>query len=360
MQEPQAQEAQAAQLVDDLAASDGGSPGGGAPAAQRKKRHWVRTILVMFLALALGLVGFYYSWTQQQLNNVVRDVSLDPPEYEGRAEPTPALNILVIGSDKKRPKDKSSDPGGRSDVLILAHVSPARDRVYLISFSRGTYAHIPGVGMNRINAAYQDGGGALAARTVEEFLGIRVDHVAEVDFDGFIGLTKTLGGVSVYNRVASSSEGYSWPKGQITVKGDGALAYVRQRYNIELGDLVRAERARSVTKAIVMKLLQPENIADPLRYAQLSSTIAKFVTLDSAFTNEFALSTALSLKIDSSDDIRMLQIPLTGWTHIAIPGDPALEVFLPNKAQVAELGSALTTDGMDAYYEKYKNQPYIS
>jgi LCP family protein required for cell wall assembly len=78
-----------------------------------------------------------------------------------------------------------------------------------------------------MNVAYAIGGPQLVVRTVETLTGARVDHVAMIDFRGFVGLTKDLGGVTVRNRIALSSHGFTLGKGDIQLEGDAAMWYVR-------------------------------------------------------------------------------------------------------------------------------------
>ena len=50
---------------------------------------------------------------------------------------------------------------------------------------------------NKINSAYAIGGAKLTVRTIENFLGINVDQVAIIDFDGFRKFIDSIGGVEV-------------------------------------------------------------------------------------------------------------------------------------------------------------------
>ena len=90
-------------------------------------------------------------------------------------------------------------------------------------------------------------------RTLEKLTGVRMDHVVVADFDGFIQLTTDLDGVTVTNKTAFSSHGYDYPKGEITISGEQALWFVRERKQLPRGDLDRAENQRNVIKAIVAK-----------------------------------------------------------------------------------------------------------
>lgn len=86
-----------------------------------------------------------------------------------------------MGSDSR---DAANSGAGRSDTLIVLHLSGDRRHAYLISFPRDMYVPIPGRGKNKINAAFAFGGPQLAVRTLEGLLDTRMDHVALIDFDG--------------------------------------------------------------------------------------------------------------------------------------------------------------------------------
>lgn len=325
------------------------------PKRRRRGRKVVVGILVGAILLVAGTVGFYWVLGNQALDKVQRDPSALPSEYKGRPPQAQngAINIVLIGSDKKE-----DSPMGRSDVLMLLHVNPAHNKVYLLSFPRGMAVNIPGVGMHRIGSAFENGGAAMTLRVMEQVTGVRMDHVAQVDFAGFVGLTTLIGGVTVYNPTESDSRGYHFPKGNINLMGEAALVYCRERYDLPHSDLSRTERHRAVMKAILLKLMRPEVIANPVTFSQVAQSISQFVKVDSSMTSDWMRNTALSMRISSGDDIRMLQA-----AHIteerSFPERPGVSMQVWDKAQMAELSDALRNDKMDAYYAKYKNQPPI-
>ena len=65
---------------------------------------------------------------------------------------------------------------------MLVRTDPSTNRIAYLSIPRDLRVDIPGHGADKINAAYQIGGAALAIRTVRDFTGIPVNHVALVDF----------------------------------------------------------------------------------------------------------------------------------------------------------------------------------
>ena len=87
---------------------------------------------------------------------------------------------------------------------------------------------------------------------MERLTGTRIDHVAMIDFQGFVALTQDLEGVTVQNKTAFSSHGHTYPAGNITLSGEAALWYVREK-DLPGGEEDRAENQRNVLKAILAK-----------------------------------------------------------------------------------------------------------
>jgi LCP family protein required for cell wall assembly len=108
------------------------------------------------------------------------------------AEPENCIEAVVSG----RPKDGScKNPPYRSDTIML--IQAGRGTFRKLSIPRDTLAEIPGQGAQKINSAYASGGAKLAIRTVENLLGIDIDQVAIIDFDGFRKFIDTIGGIDV-------------------------------------------------------------------------------------------------------------------------------------------------------------------
>ncbi len=105
----------------------------------------------------------------------------------------------MLGSDA-RPKGSqgagraTSGQPARSDSILLMRVGGGKNA--RLSIPRDTVVDIPGHGPNKINAAYAFGGPALAVQTIEQYLGIQVNHLVEVNFDNFPQLIDALGGIT--------------------------------------------------------------------------------------------------------------------------------------------------------------------
>ena len=92
------------------------------------------------------------------------------------------------------------------------HVASDRKTVTLVHFPRDLYVTVPGHGKDKINAAFAYGGAPLLVRTLQGLVGVPIDHVALVDFEGFKNMTDAVGGVNVYAEEASTSRGYTFPR----------------------------------------------------------------------------------------------------------------------------------------------------
>ena len=256
-----------------------------------------------------------------------------------------AVNYVLMGSDSR---DVGNAGHGRSDVLMVMHLAADRKSAYMISFPRDMYVPIPGHGKNKINAAFAFGGPPLTVRTLEGLLNTRMDHVALIDFEGFIKLTEELGGVKVYNKYARFPGGYSFPVGDVNLRGEQALAYVRERKQLPTRDLDRAERQRVVLRAILAKGLAKETITNPFKFVNFVRGVSHHVSVDDRLTEKELRKTALSLRL-SPKDIHMLQAPISGLG--TSPTRQSIDIV--DKKKLAQLAKALRNDQMDNYLEKY-------
>jgi polyisoprenyl-teichoic acid--peptidoglycan teichoic acid transferase len=253
--------------------------------AQRRqfRRRLRLTLLVVLLLVLLIAGGFYWQVRSVAQEVVVPDVRPNP----SLASPLlGGANILLIGVDER---GGNLQEGVRSDTLILLHLDAGGRWASLLSIPRDTQVEVPGLGAAKINAAYyqgylraeelfgagttpQQGGMALAAQTVEDFLGLRerglgglrVDYTAQVNFEGFAGLIDALGGIRIDVPKLIIDEEYptenfgvtriEFQPGPQTMDGATALIYARTRHADS--DFGRAERQQQVLRAIVAELQQ--------------------------------------------------------------------------------------------------------
>ena len=193
-------------------------------------------------------------------------VDVPAPTWDGGSR----VNVLFIGVDARDWEVNASAP--RSDTMILFTIDPVTKTAGMLSIPRDMWVNIPGFGYGRINTAYNlgeayklpGGGPGLAMKTVEKFLGVPVNYYGQVDFNTFIAMIDTIGGIDVQvkERLVLDPVGTGMDKVVITpgyrhLVGWKALAYARTR-KTEGGDVDRAQRQQDVIFAIMEKVLSPD------------------------------------------------------------------------------------------------------
>ena len=310
----------------------------------RKLLFTVLGVIGVLLVATAVAVGFYAKSTIDGLNNIKRDSSVMPsgsrPESVAPVDDHSPINIVVMGSDS-RGTDR-----GRSDVLQLLHISGDRSSVYLMSFPRDSYVDIPGHGKAKINAAYSWGGPALTIQTLEQLLGVPMDHTAIVNFDGFTKVINALGGITAHNNEASTSNGVTFAQGDIPLDGASALTFVRQRHGLSDGDFGRATRQREVIRAVAKKLASAGTLTDPAKFRDSVAELGANFTVDDGFTNDAIVNLGWQLRDFDPDNIKSFQVPTSGFDTTS----DKQSVVVLNSAKLSELRTALRSDEMDTFY----------
>ncbi|HMR48014.1 MAG TPA: LCP family protein [Arachnia sp.] len=318
--------------------------------AKRSRRPLVIGLSILLVVLvAIGaVVAFYVKSGMDALDQVQRNPDLTPTSSNRPApvDPQPGAkkaptNFVLMGSDSQ------GDERGRSDVLQLLHLPGSRDAAYLLSIPRDSWVDIPGHGKGKINWAYSFGGPALTVDTLESLLDVPMDHTVIIDFDGFKNVIDALGGVTVYNRHASASLGYTFPEGEIRLSGEEALVFVRERYNLPSGDFDRAERQRDVIKGIVKQLASAGVLANPATFSEVVSALGPQFTVDEALTNNALIELAMGSS-SAFGNIHSMGLPNLG------PGWAGTQSIVQVDWEAMEqLKLALRNDDMQSFFEAH-------
>ncbi len=151
----------------------------------------------------------------------------------------------------------------------------------MVSLPRDSYVPIPGYGEDKINAAFAFGGAPLLAQTVEQATGIRLDHYAEIGFDGFAELVDAVGGVTMCpaEPISDPLAGIDLPAGCQELDGRTALGYVRTRATPR-ADLDRMTNQREFMSALMHRAASPAVLLNPLRWYPMAHAASGAVTVD--------------------------------------------------------------------------------
>jgi LCP family protein required for cell wall assembly len=313
----------------------------------RRRRTLVRALLgigAVVTASAIVLAAIAAGFVTNVARTYDRQTATIATPFPASGRPAPddrgALNVLLIGSDSR-----VADAGGRSDSLMLVHVGADRRSVSVMSIMRDSWVDVPGHGMAKINAAYSWGGVALTVQTVEQLLGVHVDHVAEIGFAGFAAMTDALGGVDVTSPKAFTWGGHSFTAGVNHLDGDEALAFVRARYPFADADHQRVKNQQSFMLGIANAVLSRKTLSNPARLSALATATSEHLSVDPGLTFRRLVDIGWSLRGLRSSDIVAFTVPTAGGGTSA---DGQSYVALDAPA-VARLHDALTTDDVAGF-----------
>ncbi|CRK59750.1 Cell envelope-associated transcriptional attenuator LytR-CpsA-Psr, subfamily A1 (as in PMID19099556) [Alloactinosynnema sp. L-07] len=306
--------------------------------------------LVSAAALAaMGAVWFQVDQLQESVNTTDAIAAAanapDAPSADDGAN-----DILVVGNDTRtdlqgRPlsarvlrelRTEATDTIN-TDTLILLRLPRNGGKSFAISIPRDTYVAVPGHREEKINGAYgvikaktaqsmvdggerdrekiereSDNAGRTAlVQSVQGLTGVRVDHYVEVTLYGFYLLTEAIDGVDVcLNRSTSDPDsGANFRRGQQTVRGGDAVAFVRQRKGLPRGDLDRIVRQQTFLASAMNKVLSGGTLADPGKLNKLENAVAKTVVMDPGLHFLDLVNQAQAL---ASGAVEFVTIPVTG------------------------------------------------
>ena len=100
-------------------------------------------------------------------------------------------DILLLGMDER---EETTEFNRLTDTIIIYHISSWGKKDSLISIPRDTRVDLEGHGWNKINAAYEYGGGEKIKQEIFEINRIEIDRGMGVNFNGFKGKKKIIGG----------------------------------------------------------------------------------------------------------------------------------------------------------------------
>src|SRR6266511_1855965 len=324
----------------DAGGPPGWSPGPAAPSSPgvgRGPRHAApsrrRRLLVILLAVTLGAVAVvvaggwgYAHWRFGQIASVdLPGLSKPPPPGEPQV-------LLVVGSDSRAELDQpgdatkfgtTQDAGGvRGDVIMLVRIDPGAHTVKVLSVPRDLL--VPNAatgGRSKINAVFA-GGPQQLIQTIQQYLGIPVNHYLLVNFDGFRAIIDALGGIRMdfpYPAEDDLSGLHITTAGCHRLGGDRALAGARSRHyryladgswhSDPLSDLGRIKR-QQVFLRVVLQTALSRGLANPVRANRFIGAVVGHLTKDRGLTQANAISLARQFRGFDPDQLGDQTLPV--------------------------------------------------
>jgi LCP family protein required for cell wall assembly len=232
-------------------------------------------------------------------------------------------NWLIAGSDSRGGLTAAQEnqlalgrdiTGGRSDTIMLLHLPANGTRPTLVSIPRDSYVPVPGVGENKINAAYSIGGPKLLVETVQNVTGLHINHFMSIGFGGLVSVVNDVGGVQMCLKAPMKDPlaGLNLKAGCQTLDGDQALGFVRTRAFSE-GDLQREQDQRVLLKGILSKLTSAGTLINPFAVIPAANGAAAAISVDSSTGLSQLISVAFALR-----DPVTTTVPFGGFANTSV------------------------------------------
>lgn len=298
-----------------------GQDDGLAPAGRRMFWRALGAALVIFALTATATATAAFLFIEETFDPIKPGPTIKTDQIT-RAEAGEPQTLLLLGSDRRYQDLKKNNPllekddPPRSDTIMLVRIDPDKNTTAILSIPRDLRVRIPGVGMDKINRAYEEGGEDLTLRTVKNLLKIEINHAINVNFGGFREVVNAIGCVyaDIDRRYYHSNKGVpaaqqyaeiNVPAGYQRLCGRRALEYVRFRHDDN--DFVRAARQQNFLSAA----------KDQVSTSSLFGQREKLVSI-------FASSTDTDKDLATSSGIRRLLL-----LGLFSAGNPVQKVSLP-------------------------------
>lgn len=336
---------------------------------KRRKNRRGHTVLKCILGVFCALLivfgsGLIYIGTHLLDDLTTTNITKDPTALG--IDPSVTMddsikNIALFGLDQR---SAYSDDSTRSDVIMVLTVDNKHKKLKITSILRDSYVSIEGENsngvhvdyMDKINAAYAEGGYELAIRTLNRNFGLNIMDYVTIDFTDTAAIVDAFGGVEISltaeekweinqnlwnlsqetEGLIKDSDFLADANGQVVdlagaeysdsvelLNGNQAVAYGRIR-NIGY-DYQRVERQQIVFKALMNRVTQlsfgeyPSLISQLMPYCETSLDLTDAIGMTPILTSDFTIETIsipdINYETDLADDGSYLNYDLERAGH---------------------------------------------
>jgi LCP family protein required for cell wall assembly len=252
-----------------------------------QKKIWA-TVAICLVLLA-SITGFYTYSIYSQADEVIEKIGTPvvvPVEESAVVKP---LTLLLMGIDH-RPETGSMN----SDVIMVVTVNPEDQSATLVSLPRDLQLAPKGLPERKANYYYPyfilDNKDTAFVKTKEvfsSFMGVPIDYMVTVDFDGFREIIDLMGGLTINvdmdMRYVDREDGtdIDLKQGVSRLNGKQVLDFVRYRKSNrnteESSDSARNQRQQQVLKELIGSLKSAGGVA---KLGQIIETVGGHIRTD--------------------------------------------------------------------------------
>jgi polyisoprenyl-teichoic acid--peptidoglycan teichoic acid transferase len=261
----------------------------------KKIGKWQYIILLPIFSLCISFVFYlFYSAYSHSSDKNFLDSILHSVLSEIKKDENGFVNILLTGQG-----GKGHNGPELTDTMIVASIDLENKNVVMLSVPRDFWVKTKQFGESRINEVYRNTKNHLKKQfhtsddiarkealrflstEIEKIIDLKIQHHAQIDFDGFINIVNYIGGieVDVKNDIYDATypdgnwgyEVFELKKGNNTLDGETALKYARSRHGSS--DFDRAERQQDIIYALKSKAFSIGLLSSPRKIKQLYNII---------------------------------------------------------------------------------------
>ena len=305
----------------------------------------VRILLIVLCILLLVGVGLYAAYRSIVVPPSIRVtptpvVSASPLPGDDDPANTPSTAAPSTGDSETGRKEGvytiliMGHNSGLTDVMMVAAFDTVNGEIDVLSIPRDTYSDTDTRRNRKINGAYNTGGMDLVYEEVETLIGFRPDNYVMVDYDGFVELIDSIGGVefdvprNMYHVADDGTVDINLQKGYQHLNGQEALGLCRYRSGYASQDLGRIETVQNFLKAAADKAISTISIG---KISEFVNIYSEYVDTDLSVGNIIWFMQTAWQKVDLDTDVEFTTLPVTGGTmggvsYVFANEDEALEV----------------------------------
>ncbi|MBN1299354.1 MAG: LCP family protein [Actinobacteria bacterium] len=286
-----------------------------------KARGCFIAFLVIFVISLLAVLLFALSSRSNFFNS-----GNSEDNSENTVSFSDSKDYLFLGVDER---ENLKEFKGRTDTIMIYHVSGWGKKDVLISVPRDTRVNLEDHGWNKINAAYVYGGEEMLKKEIYDVTGISIRRTMMLNFEGFKRVIDALGGVeiTVDEPMHDPLSGADFEPGTYIMNGEEALAFARCRKTAG-GDFDRVDR---------QKYLISQLIKQKINFSVISKAPQLISILNEETRSDFAMSDIVTfgaILLFSDKEIERVTIPgktatIDGISYVVIDVDEVRQFLNP-------------------------------
>ncbi|PEZ03314.1 LytR family transcriptional regulator [Bacillus sp. AFS018417] len=303
-----------------------------------KKKGFLWFLTIPFLLLIIGGISyssFIYSKAKAVASNSYAEINKSSKRDKEVAPLKDNISILIMGVDESEQRKSQYGEAVRTDALLLATINKDDKSVKLVSIPRDSRVYISSrKKSDKITHAHVFGGVESTRDTVERFLNVPVDYYVKFNFESFIKIVDSLGGIDIDVPVTFTEQdskdqagAIHLEKGYQHLNGEQALALARTR-KID-SDAMRGQRQQLVIEAIAKKALSVKSIT---KLSSLLDAVDKNLKTNLTFDDMLAIA-----KNMAGTDLNIEKLQVQGADK-RING---IYYYQPNEQNVTEISKKL-------------------